>query len=56
MISSRLFDIEVASSLSLGRRLKGPGHGGLHSGVVVLPLLTTGYVYVWRKGAFDWSG
>ena len=19
-------------------------------------LLTTGYVYVWRKGAFDWSG
>jgi NADH:ubiquinone oxidoreductase subunit 3 (subunit A) len=24
--------------------------------VTFFALLSTGYVYVWRKGAFDWSG
>ena len=24
--------------------------------VTFFALLVTGYIYVWRKGAFDWSG
>ena len=49
-----LFDIEVAFLYPWAMALPGAGPGRLQI-VAFFALLVTGYIYVWRKGAFDWS-
>ena len=56
-----LFDIEVAFLYPWAVSFKEMGEQGLGmmafiQVVTFFALLVTGYVYVWRKGAFDWSG
>jgi NADH-quinone oxidoreductase subunit A len=51
-----LFDIEVAFLYPWAVAFKDLGMMGFIQVLSFFALLTTGYVYVWRKGAFDWSG
>ena len=51
-----LFDIEAAFLFPWAVSLKSLGMMGFVQVVTFFALLTTGYVYVWRKGVFDWSG
>ncbi len=51
-----LFDIEVAFLYPWAIAFRELGWTGLMQISVFFALLTTGYIYVWRKGAFDWSG
>jgi NADH-quinone oxidoreductase subunit A len=51
-----LFDIEVAFLYPWAVAFRGLGMLGFLQVVTFFALLLTGYVYVWRKGAFDWSG
>jgi NADH-quinone oxidoreductase subunit A len=51
-----LFDIEIAFLYPWAVALKDLGMTGLWQLVTFFGLLLTGYIYVWRKGAFDWSG
>jgi NADH-quinone oxidoreductase subunit A len=51
-----LFDIEIAFLYPWAIALRELGMPGLWQIVVFFALLLVGYVYVWRKGAFDWSG
>ena len=51
-----LFDIEVAFLYPWAVAFRGLGMMGFIQVVTFFALLVTGYVYVWRKGAFDWSG
>jgi NADH-quinone oxidoreductase subunit A len=51
-----LFDIEVAFLYPWAVAFRELGVPGFWQLVTFFALLTTGYVYVWRKGAFDWSG
>ena len=59
-----LFDIEVAFlypwAVALGpdrdTHALGLGLMGFVQVLTFFGLLITGYVYVWRKGVFDWSG
>jgi len=51
-----LFDIEVAFLYPWAVAFRGLGMMGFVQVVTFFALLTTGYVYVWRKGAFDWGG
>ena len=51
-----LFDIEVAFLYPWAMALRDLGWPGLVQVVLFMLLLLAGYVYVWRKGAFDWSG
>jgi NADH-quinone oxidoreductase subunit A len=51
-----LFDIEVAFLYPWAVALRDLGPSGLWQLVTFFGLLLTGYIYVWRKGAFDWSG
>src|SRR6266513_1982434 len=51
-----LFDIEVAFLYPWAVAFRDLGHSGFWQLVTFFALLVTGYVYVWRKGAFDWSG
>ena len=51
-----LFDIEVAFLYPWAIAFKDLGMSGYVQVVTFFALLLTGYVYVWRKGAFDWSG
>src|SRR6478735_3579521 len=51
-----LFDIEVAFLYPWAVALRDLGMMGFIQVLSFFALLTTGYVYVWRKGAFDWSG
>ena len=51
-----LFDIEVAFLYPWAIAFKDLGMAGYVQVVTFFALLLTGYVYVWRKGAFDWSG
>jgi NADH-quinone oxidoreductase subunit A len=53
-----LFDIEVAFLYPWAIAFRDPDLGvvGFWQIVTFFGLLLTGYVYVWRKGAFDWSG
>ena len=51
-----LFDIEVAFLYPWAVAFKDLGMAGFIQVLSFFALLTTGYVYVWRKGAFDWSG
>ena len=50
-----LFDIEVAFLYPWALALRDLGVAGLWQIVTFFALLLVGYVYVWRKGAFDWS-
>ena len=51
-----LFDIEIAFLYPWALALRELGMVGLLQIVTFFALLVTGYIYVWRKGAFDWSG
>ena len=51
-----LFDIEVAFLFPWAVALRDLGMVGFVQVITFFALLVTGYVYVWRKGAFDWSG
>lgn len=51
-----LFDIEVAFLYPWAMAFRTLAWTGLMQIVVFFGLLVTGYIYVWRKGAFDWSG
>jgi NADH-quinone oxidoreductase subunit A len=51
-----LFDIEVAFLYPWAIAFRELGPVAFWQIVSFFGLLLTGYVYVWRKGAFDWSG
>jgi NADH-quinone oxidoreductase subunit A len=51
-----LFDIEVAFLYPWALAFKDLGMTGFLQVLTFFALLVTGYIYVWRKGAFDWSG
>jgi NADH-quinone oxidoreductase subunit A len=51
-----LFDIEVAFLYPWAVAFRGLGMTGFLQVLTFFALLLTGYVYVWRKGVFDWSG
>ena len=51
-----LFDIEVAFLCPWAAAFRTLGTTGFWQIVTFFGLLLTGYIYVWRKGAFDWSG
>ena len=51
-----LFDIEVAFLYPWAVAFRELGRVGFWQVVTFFGLLLTGYVYVWRQGAFDWSG
>ena len=51
-----LFDIEVAFLYPWAIAFRSLGLIGYWQIVAFFALLATGYIYVWRKGAFDWSG
>jgi NADH-quinone oxidoreductase subunit A len=51
-----LFDIEVAFLYPWAIAFRDLGIIGYWQIVTFFLLLVTGYVYVWRKGIFDWSG
>jgi NADH-quinone oxidoreductase subunit A len=51
-----LFDIEVAFLYPWAIAARELGVVGFWQIVAFFGLLVTGYIYVWRKGAFDWSG
>src|SRR5436309_14570634 len=50
-----LFDIEVAFLYPWAIAFRELGPVAFWQIVTFFGLLVTGYVYVWRKGAFDWS-
>jgi NADH-quinone oxidoreductase subunit A len=51
-----LFDIEVAFLFPWAIAFRELGVVGYWQIVVFFALLLTGYIYVWRKGIFDWGG
>ena len=51
-----LFDIEVAFLYPWAIAFRDLGPTGFWQIFTFFVLLLTGYIYVWRKGAFDWSG
>ena len=51
-----LFDIEVAFLYPWAVAFRDLGMTGFVQVLTFFALLVTGYVYVWRKGVFDWSG
>jgi len=51
-----LFDIEVAFLYPWAMALRTLGWSGFVQVLLFMVLLLFGYIYVWRKGAFDWSG
>ena len=50
-----LFDIEVAFLYPWAMALRELGWPGFAQVVGFMLLLLSGYVYVWRKGALDWT-
>ena len=50
-----LFDIELAFLYPWAMALRDLGWTGLLQVTLFVLLLTTGYIYVWRKGALDWG-
>jgi len=50
-----LFDIEVAFLYPWAIASRDLGKTAFWQIVTFFGLLVTGYIYVWRKGAFDWS-
>ena len=51
-----LFDIEIAFLYPWAMAFKELKMAGFIQVVTFFALLVSGYIYVWRKGAFDWSG
>jgi NADH-quinone oxidoreductase subunit A len=51
-----LFDIEIAVLYPWALAFRELGMVGFLQILTFFALLVTGYIYVWRKGAFDWSG
>ena len=51
-----LFDIEIAFLYPWAMAFRELGMAGFVQVVTFFALLVSGYIYVWRKGAFDWSG
>ena len=51
-----LFDIEIAFLYPWALAVRELRWTGFFQLIVFFLLLLAGYVYVWRKGAFDWSG
>ena len=51
-----LFDIEIAFLYPWAVAFRDLGLTGFFQVLTFFALLLTGYIYVWRKGAFDWSG
>src|SRR5687768_892120 len=50
-----LFDIEVAFLYPWALAMRALGWAGYVQVVLFTLVLVTGYVYVWKKGALDWS-
>jgi NADH-quinone oxidoreductase subunit A len=50
-----LFDIEVAFLYPWALALRSLGWGGYVQVVLFTAVLATGYLFVWKKGALDWS-
>src|SRR5829696_5015550 len=50
-----LFDIEVAFLYPFAMALRELGWPGFIQIVLFFLILTTGYIYVWRKGVLDWG-
>ena len=50
-----LFDIEVAFLYPWAMALRQLGWMGFVQVVLFMALLLAGYVYVWRKGVFEWG-
>jgi NADH-quinone oxidoreductase subunit A len=50
-----LFDIEVAFLYPWTMALRSLGWPGYAQVVLFTLVLTAGYVYIWKKGALDWS-
>src|SRR5256885_17114964 len=50
-----LFDIEVAFLYPWAMALRDLGWPGFLQVLLFILLLLAGYIYVWRKGALDWS-
>ena len=50
-----LFDIEVAFLYPWAIAFRDLGMTGFWQLLTFFGLLLVGYIYVWRKGAFDWS-
>ena len=50
-----LFDIEVAFLYPWALALRSLGWAGYLQVVLFTAVLTAGYIYVWKKGALDWS-
>ena len=50
-----IFDLEVAFLFPWAISLKGIGAFGFWSMVVVLAVLTIGFIYEWKKGALEWE-
>jgi NADH-quinone oxidoreductase subunit A len=51
-----LFDIEIAFLYPWAIAFRELGPVAFWQIVTFFALLAAGYIYVWRKGAFDWSG
>jgi NADH-quinone oxidoreductase subunit A len=51
-----LFDIEVAFLYPWAVAFRELGPSGFWQLTTFFALLVTGYIYVWRKGVFDWGG
>ena len=50
-----IFDIEAVFLYPWAVAFHGLGKTGFWQIVTFMALLSAGYIYVWRKGAFDWS-
>ena len=50
-----LFDIEVAFLYPWALALRSLGWPGYMQVVLFTLVLMTGYIYIWKKGALDWS-
>ncbi|MFL5666250.1 MAG: NADH-quinone oxidoreductase subunit A [Ktedonobacteraceae bacterium] len=50
-----VFDIEIVSFYPLAILMRQLGLFGLIELLIFLAILTVGYIYVWRKGAFTWE-
>ena len=50
-----LFDIEVAFLYPWALALRSLGWSGYVQVVLFTLVLTAGYLYIWKKGALDWS-